>query len=578
MNLLRTGAGYSKARLGLLLVVAGLALAVLMFRSGQPRSGGRTLVSWLQQYSDASLEEKKNRSEAEKAIRAIGAQKALPTLLGLVETRDSPVRRWIVKQTEEHHWMGLQWRSAMECQLDGMGGFEVLGTNCSAGVGELTKLLDDKELAFVAVRCLDYIGKPAEQALCQCLTNGDEQVRSWSISALASATDDVEVYIARIKPLLADVNPVLRHDAVQAIGLQTDAPELAIPLLISALCGADDGVCLQAADGLSRFGTNALSAVSTLTNLVRTGRGAQVAGALKAFAAITPREAVPILSNAVVSGSPSIMGTALRSLKPVAPELALEMTLAEMHSSELARQSVALSVARSYDVETPGIVEAIKFAASSLDHELANGAVSCMWEMARKQKEKKGAMVQLPGEPSYKGKPLGEWLVMRREGFELSTNAVEALRAMGTNALPALLERLTYKEPIFDLDDYDVSMGAATALIAMGEQAKPALPSLVALMDCDNSNLVLRVMISTFGMGADAIPCLIKGLTNQFSNVRSEAADFLVQWGEQFPEQRKQAIPYMVALLNDPDEQVRKSVAGYLKEIDKQAATKTEAK
>jgi HEAT repeat protein len=488
------------------------------------------------------------------------------------------VRNWLVEKTIVRHPLGLHWRSAIECQLEGIAGFEVLGTNCSAAVGELTKLLEDKELAFVAVRCLDSIGKSAEQALCQCLTNGDEQVRSWSISALASATDDVEVYIARIKPLLADAEPGVRRDAVQAIGVQKNAPELAVPLLVAALRGTDDGVCLQAADALSGFGTNALSAVSILTNLVRTGRDAQVTGALKALSAITPREAVPILSNAVVSGSPSIMGTALRSLKPIAPELALKMTLAEVHSTEVARQSVALSVARSYDVETPGIVGAIKFAAAASDPELAGAAVSTMWDMVRKQKEKKGAVVQLPDEPSYKGKPLGEWLVMRREGWELSTNAVEALRAMGTNVLPALLGRLTYKEPIFNLDDYDVSMGAAAALIAMGEQAKPALPSLVALMDCDNSNLVLRVMISTLGTGADAIPCLIKGLTNRFPEVRSEAANFLVQWGEQFPEQRKKAIPYMVALLKDPDEQVRRSVAGSLKEIDKQPAAGAETK
>jgi HEAT repeat protein len=530
-------------------------------------------VSWLQQYSETPLDEKQKRSEAESAIRAIGARRAEPTLLSLVETKESPVRNWFVEKTQERHPLGLQWRSVIACQLDGMGGFEVLGTNCAAAVAELTALLDDKELAFVAVRCLDSIGKSAEQGLCRGLTNHDTRVRSWSISALASATDDVEVYIARIKPLLADVDPGVRRDTVQAIGVQENAPELAVPLLVSAFRGTDDGACLQAAEGLSRFGTNALSAVSTLTNLARTGRGAQVEGALKALAAIAPREAVPILSNAVVSGSPSVMGTALRGLKPIAPELALKMTLAQVHSTEVARQSVALSVAWSYDIETPGIVEAIKFAAASSDPELANAAVSAMWDMKRKQKEKKGAVVQLPGEPSYKGRPLGEWLVMRREGFELSTNAVEALRAMGTNVLPALLVRLTYREPIFDLDDYDVSMGAATALIAMGEQAKPALPSLVALMDCDNSNLVLRVMISTLGTGADAIPCLIKGLTNRFPDVRSEAAHFLAEWGEQFPEQRKKAIPYMVALLNDPDEQVRRSVAGSLGEIDKQPAT-----
>jgi HEAT repeat protein len=564
--------------LGLLLVVASLALAVLVFWSGQPRSGGRTLRSWLEQCSDTPLSETQRLAQAQEAVRAIGARKALPTLLSLVETRENPMRTWIFEKTQEQHVLGLYLRSAIDCQSDGIAGFEALGTNCSAAVGELTKLLDDKELAFVAVRCLDYIGKSAEQALCQCVTNRDEQVRSWSISALASVTDDVEVYINRIEPLLADVDPGVRCDAVEAIGLQNDAPQLAVPLLISALSDTDDHVCDKAVEGLMAFGTNSFCAFSTLTNLASTGRDSQCGAALKALVKIMPREATATLSNVVVNGNPRTLGTALGGLKTTEPELGLEMLLAELRSTDAARLQVALELAGTYEAETPGIAEALKSAVVSRYPDIASCAMATMRAMLWKQKEKSGAVLQIPGEPSYEGKSLGEWLAMRRNLSELSTNAVEALRAMGTNVLPALLTRLTYKEPIFNLDDYEVSMGAATALIAMGEQSKPALPSLTAMMDCDNSNLVLRVMIATLGTGADAIPCLMKGLTNQFAQVRSEAAHFLAEWGEQFPEQRKQAIPYIVTLLNDPDVDVRRSAVGDLKEINAQAATKTVGK
>ena len=466
----------------------------------------------------------------------------------------------------------LYWPSAIECQLQGIARFEVLGTNCAAAVGELTKLLDDKELAFVAVRCLDDVGKPAERALCQCLTNTDWQVREWSVAALAPVTDDVAVYVNRVKPRLNDVVPGVRFATVQAIEAQTEAPDLAVPLLISALHDADDGVSSQAAGGLSGFGTNALSAFSALTNLVSTGRDGQCRAALKALAAISPVGALPILSNAVVDGSPPTVGVALRELKPIAPELALKMTLAELHSTDARRVSVALGVAATYDVETPGIADALKFAATVSDPELARDVVMTMRELLRKQKEKTGAIVRIPNEPSYQGKPLGEWIAMRKEGWELSTNALAALRQMGTNVVPALLTRLTYKDPVFNLEDGDVNMGAATALIALGEQAKSALPTLAALMDSDNPDLVLRAMIATLGAGADAVPCLMKGLTNQFPDVRSEAAHFLAEWGAQFPEQRKQAIPYVMRLLNDPDEQVRRNATGDLKEIDAQAA------
>jgi HEAT repeat protein len=566
--------------------IVGLALgalilglvAVVAAHGAEPRYRGRTLGSWLQQCSDTPLMETQRLAEAQEAVRAIGAQKALPMLLSLVETKDDPVSTWMMEKTEKYRMRNLHWRSAIERQLEGIAGFEVLGTNCAAAVGELTKLLDDKELAFVAARCLENVGKSAERALCQCLTNGDWQVRHLSVSALASVTDDVEVYISRIKPRLSDVEPGVRFATVQAISEQNEAPELAVPLLISVLRDGDDGVCAQATGGLAGFGTNASSAFPALTNLVATGRDGQRRAALKALASLTPGEALPILSNAVVSGSVETMGAALRDMKSVAPDLALKMTLAEFHSADARRRSVALSVAGTYDVRTPGIAQALKLAASSDDPEVARHATMTMRQMLRKEKEKPGAVVEMPNEPTYQGKSLGEWLSMRREGWELATNAVQALQAMGTNVIPALLTRLTYKEPIFNLDDYDVSMSGAAALIAMREQARPALPRLSALMDSDNGDLALRAMIATLGTGADAMPFLIKGLTNRFPTVRGEAVSFLMQFGAQYPEERKRAIPEMRTLLNDPDRDVRMSVTNELNELDPRTAVRAGVK
>jgi len=566
--------------------IVGLALgalilglvAVVAAHGAELRYRGRTLGSWLQQCSDTPLMETQRLAEAQEAVRAIGAQKALPMLLSLVETKDDPVSTWMMEKTEKYRMRNLHWRSAIERQLEGIAGFEVLGTNCAAAVGELTKLLDDKELAFVAARCLENVGKSAERALCQCLTNGDWQVRHLSVSALASVTDDVEVYISRIKPRLSDVEPGVRFATVQAIAEQNEAPELAVPLLISVLRDGDDGVCAQATGGLAGFGTNASSAFPALTNLVATGRDGQRRAALKALASLTPGEALPILSNAVVSGSVETMGAALRDMKSVAPDLALKMTLAEFHSADARRRSVALSVAGTYDVRTPGIAQALKLAASSDDPEVARHATMTMRQMLRKEKEKPGAVVEMPNEPTYQGKSLGEWLSMRREGWELATNAVQALQAMGTNVIPALLTRLTYKEPIFNLDDYDVSMSGAAALIAMREQARPALPRLSALMDSDNGDLALRAMIATLGTGADAMPFLIKGLTNRFPTVRGEAVSFLMQFGAQYPEERKRAIPEMRTLLNDPDRDVRMSVTNELNELDPRTAVRAGVK
>ncbi len=551
----------------------------LMLMVREPSHEGRSLHSWLKQCSDMPLMETQRLAEAQTAVRAIGASKALPELLKLVKTRDNRVRTWLAEKTERFEGRFFRWHSAIELQLYGIAGFEVLGTNTAPAVGELTKLLDDQEFAFVAARCLENVGKPAESALCQCLTNQDWRIRHLSVPALASVTDDVEVYLARIVARLKDVEPAVRFATVQAIGAQDNAPEQAVPLLIAALADAEDSVCGQAAKALSGFGTNAASAFSTLTNLADTGRPAQVGAALKALPAVAPNEALPVLSNAVVNGSSAVLGNALRGLKTIAPELALEMTLAALRSTDSSRRLRAVSVAASYDLDTPGLADALTSAAADPDPEITKRALMTMRQMLRKRKEQAAVDVLLPHEPSYAGKPLGEWLKLKKDGWELSTNAIEALRQMGTNVIPALLTRLTYREPLFGLYDSDVSMEAVGAFISLREDARPALPALAELMDSNEQELALRAMLATLGTGSNAVPCLMKGLNNRFPDVRNEAANYLTgEWSAKFPEQRQQAIPLLVKLLDDPDQSVRITATNAVREITVQPVSPPEGR
>jgi len=552
-------------------VLLAFGLLTALNCAGEPRYNKRTLSSWLKQCEETPLDQDKQLKEAQAAVRAIGATKALPTLFDLITTKDTRVREWLVEQSERFDSGLLQWPSATEFQLEGIAGFEALGTNAAPAVGRLDRMLDDKELAFVAVRCLEYIGKPAESALCRGLTNQDWRVRSLSVSALASATDGVEVYLARIKDRLKDREPAVRFATVQAVGAQEHAPDLAVPLLIPALEDADDGVGQQAAGVLAGFGTNAATAFTALTNMVDVGRPGQITAALKTLPAVAPAEAQTVLSNVVVNGSPDMLGVALKGLKIIRPELALEMTLAQFRSPDARRRARVVRLAVDYTVATTAIVEALKFAAADGDPDVAKRATVVMREMVQKQKEATKGKVMLPGEPVYQGRPLGEWLAERDRDGQFSSGAKAALQALGTNAIPALLARLAYREPVFGLPDFDVSVGATSALITLGEHARPALPALTALMDGDDQQPALLAMMATLGTGADAAPCLMKGLTNRFADVRNEAAGAMTgDWGKQFPELRKQAMPLLVKLLDDPDQSVRMNVTNGLKYLDQE--------
>src|ERR1017187_7579901 len=219
---------------GLLALIVG-AMVILAWWRREPSYQGRTLTRWLRQVSDTPLSETQRLSQAQAAVRAIGAEAALPFLITLAEAEDEPIRSWIIRKNEKWKVHALPMRDAEDTQQLGIAGFEVLGTNCALAVQALTRLLDDTNDAITAVRCLDHIGKPAEFAIWRSITNRDPQVRGWGIPALAGVTDDVDEYIARVKGSLNDPDGGVRGATLEANGIQTEGPDSAIPFLLAAL-------------------------------------------------------------------------------------------------------------------------------------------------------------------------------------------------------------------------------------------------------------------------------------------------------------------------------------------------------
>jgi HEAT repeat protein len=561
-----------KTRSIFIFIALALALGgvILLSFPREPHYQGRTLTSWLQQCNDTPLDETQRLSEAQTAVRAIPFKQVLPELLKLVKAKDDPISLWMIDRSDKFRIQFLKWRSAEDFQQLGIAGFEVLGTNAAPVVEELAKLLDEKDHAFTAERCLVFVGKPAELVFCRALTNQDSSIRQWSVDNLAAVTDDVAVYIARIKPRLEDSSEAVRVTTVDAIGIQTSAPELAVPILVAALKDSSDEIRLHAINSLANFGTNALVAFPILTNLV-SEVGNVADAALRTLTIIAPDKALPIFTNYLAQGKPGI-NPALRALTDVMPDQALPIVLARLQSPNITTRREAFGLLRHYPV-TSQIDSAMQTVAVDSDPDLASAAKGFLTEQY--ETNHPDALL-FPDEPSCNGRRLGEWLETRIEGGgDFTPTAKDAIHQMGTNAIPALLKRLTYERPSYCFSPFQINLNAASGFIALGEQAKPALPELWMLMDSTNKDIVLTAMIATCGTGSNAMPFLIKGLTNQFANVRNLAANTLTEGvGDKFPEQRKQAIPLLVKLLNDPDEDVRLNVTNQLKEIDPAAAIK----
>ena len=273
-----------------------------------------------------------------------------------------------------------------------------------------------------------------------------------------------------------------------------------------------------------------------MTNLVEHGDTNVAGAALRTLIIIAPERALPIFTNCLAQGKPGI-DAALKALTDVRPDKALPMVLTRLQSPDIKMRRKAFGLLRHYPV-TSQIDSAMQTVAADSDPDLALAAKGFLTD--RYETNHPDAFL-FPDEPSYNGKRLGEWLETRIEGGgDFTPAAKDAIHQLGTNAIPALLKRLTYVRPPYCFSPFQININAAGGFIALDEQAKLALPELWTLMDSTNKDTALTAMIASLGTGSNAMPFLIKGITNQFANVRSLAANTLMEGvGDKFPEQRK---------------------------------------
>jgi HEAT repeat protein len=169
--------------------------------------------------------------------------------------------------------------------------------------------------------------------------------------------DDGEAYLGLIKGCLNDPYVGIRLVAVEGIGLKTNHADSAIPLLLAALEDQDPRVSSRAAEMLENFGTNALRAFGTLTNVVQSGRPKTASAALGTLIKIAPGETLPIV-------------------------------LERFHSADVTRRRQALVLLCKYPLKAPEIQAAIEEAAADTNAEVSLKAKEFISEQQREQRGK----------------------------------------------------------------------------------------------------------------------------------------------------------------------------------------------
>src|SRR5438445_4670055 len=122
------------------------AVAWIAFGPHEPSYQGKSLSAWL---AEANQRKELGDPFAEividtppaRAIRAMGKD-ALPALLRMAATRDTPLRNTIENFSINNEWLGIHPQSFKDIQFNAAYGFMVLGPKARPAVPRLVVLLD----------------------------------------------------------------------------------------------------------------------------------------------------------------------------------------------------------------------------------------------------------------------------------------------------------------------------------------------------------------------------------------------------------------------------------------------------
>lgn len=174
-------------------------------------------------------------------------------------------------------------------------------------------------------------------------------------------------------------------------------------------------------------------------------------------------------------------------------------------------------------------------------------------------------------EPEYEGKKLTEWLEQYGRpdaGSTLDSEAGDAIREIGTKAIPLLLKFISVKDSPLKtqfvlwcdkLEVFKIKIPAATeyhgmavgGFHALGKKGRSAIPALMGLMSDTNS--ALTAVGCLWGIGSEATEALIAGTMHTNTEIRGRCAWMLGDVATNSPA----ALATLVKLLHDSQTDVR---------------------
>jgi HEAT repeat protein len=327
-------------------VLALLAsFAWLAFHSSEPSYHGKSLSVWLDQARqnkevENALQDVYLDTPAARAVRGIGKD-ALPSLLRMAHTRDTPLRREMVDLSQRYDWLRIHPQHFQDIQMKAAYGFLVLGPAAKPALPNLISMLDDpaSEVRLLAAFAIAKIGPDSARAipdLQRLITN--------SISANAQrkfSTDD-------------------RALPAYALGAMGPAGRMALPQIELLRKDSDLFVRATAEAAFIKISGTGLDAIlEQLKDLSNSTNWLFAAQAI-AFLGTNGARAVPSLIPALQNSNASIRANALDALSAIhmAPEITIPaiLPLVSVTNTNNWTRASALTVLRNFEPSARSLV------------------------------------------------------------------------------------------------------------------------------------------------------------------------------------------------------------------------------
>jgi HEAT repeat protein len=197
-------------------------------------------------------------------------------------------------------------------------------------------------------------------------------------------------------------------------------------------------------------------------------------------------------------------------------------------------------------------------------------------------------------EPQFHGRPLSEWLLAcyspnsPKPDTAATQEATEAVRQIGTNALPCLLQWIQYEIPpwkkcanrlvsklplslihIFRDRSLIRAEAAKQGFIILGAEASPAIPELTKMVNNPKLNWTWsgeRAIAALAAIGKEGLPSLVSALANPQAPNRYLVADHIRNM-DQSGIDVSSAVPVLLQCLKDGDESVTREAGFVLNDL-----------